>query len=164
MTPEDEEKTVFITDHGLFCYMVMSFSLNNVGAIYQRLVDKIFKDQLGRNMEAYVDDMLVKSQAVLDHIADLQKTFNTLRRFQMRLNPAKCAFGVIIGEFLGFMISQRDIEVNFKKIRVILEMTPSSTVGEMQRITDRITSLNRCFQIDREVSLIFSDLKQLKEF
>ena len=68
---EDEEKTAFITDRGLFCYKVMLFGLKNTGAIYQWLVNKIFKDQLSHNIEAYVDDMLVKSRAALDHVADL---------------------------------------------------------------------------------------------
>ena len=97
MVSKDKKKIAFITDRGPFCYKVMPLGLRNIGATYQRLVEKIFKDQLNRNIEAYVDDMLVKSWAISDHIADLQETFNTFHWFQMRLNPVKCAFGVITG-------------------------------------------------------------------
>ena len=100
MVLKDEEKTAFITDHRLYCYRMMPFGLKNIGATYQQLVDKIFKDQLSYNMEAYVDDMLVKSRAVSDDIADLQETFNTLCQFQMRWNPVKCIFGVPLINFL----------------------------------------------------------------
>ena len=89
MVPEDEEKTAFITNHGLYCYKVMPFGLKNAGATYQRLVNKIFKEQIDRNMEVYVDDMLVKSKSSMNHIADLEGTFSALRKYKMKLNPAK---------------------------------------------------------------------------
>ena len=82
----------------------MPFGLKNVGTTYQRMVDNLFKHQLGRNMEVYVDDMIVKSRTASAHLADLAETFQTLRRFNMRLNPAKCIFGVNSGKFLGFII------------------------------------------------------------
>ncbi|XP_059436668.1 uncharacterized protein LOC132169694 [Corylus avellana] len=94
MHPEDQEKAAFITDRGLYCYMVMPFGLKNAGATYQRLVNKMFRDQIGSNMEVYVDDMLVKSMLPEGHIEDLQETFGTLKKYGMKLNPAKCAFGV----------------------------------------------------------------------
>ena len=106
MAPEDEERTAFITERGLYCYKVMPFGLKNTGATYQRLVNKIFQDQIGRNMEVYVDDMLVKSVEAEEHIKDLQEAFGTLRKYQMKLNPTKCAFGVASGKFLGFMVTQ----------------------------------------------------------
>ena len=83
----------------------MPFSLKNVGATYQRLVNHIFRPQIGRNVEVHVDDMLVKSLDEEKHLVDLQETFDTLRRRQMKLNPSKCAFGVSLGKFLGFMLS-----------------------------------------------------------
>ena len=83
----------------------MPFGLKNVGATYQRLVNKMFSNQIGRNMEMYVDDMLVKSKEELTHLNDLRETFATLRQYQMKLNPSKCAFGVTSGKFLGFMVS-----------------------------------------------------------
>ena len=81
MAPEDEEKTAFITNRGLYCYRVMPFGLKNAGATYQRLVNKIFKEQIDRNMEVYVDDMLVKSKSFRDHVADLEETFDALRKY-----------------------------------------------------------------------------------
>ena len=81
MAPEDEEKTTFVTDQGLFCYRVMPFGLKNAGATYQHLVNKIFQEQIGRNMEVYVDDMLVKSRLSRDHVKDLEEAFSILRRY-----------------------------------------------------------------------------------
>ena len=105
MAEEDQEKTVFITSQRLYCYKVMPFELKNVGATYQRLVNKMFNKQIGRNMEVYVDDMLAKSREELAHLDDLKETFVTLKQYQMKLNPSKCAFGVASGKFLGFMVS-----------------------------------------------------------
>uniref|UniRef100_A0A2N9FLD8 Uncharacterized protein n=1 Tax=Fagus sylvatica TaxID=28930 RepID=A0A2N9FLD8_FAGSY len=143
MAVEDQEKTAFITSRGLFCYKVMPFGLKNAGATYQRLVNKMFHDQIGRNVEVYVDDMLVKSKKDDDHLADLKETFQALRRYNMKLNPAKCVFGVSSGKFLGFVVSQRGIEANPDKIKAILEMTPPKTVKEVQSLTGKAATLNR---------------------
>jgi hypothetical protein len=143
MAEEDQEKTAFITSRGLFCYKVMPFGLKNAGATYQRLVNRMFHDQIGRNVEVYVDDMLVKSKKDDDHLADLKETFQALRRYNMKLNPAKCVFGVSSGKFLGFMVSQRGIEANPDKIKAILEMTPPKTVKEVQSLTRKAAALNR---------------------
>ena len=107
MNEDDQEKTSFVTSQGLFCYKVMPFGLKNVGATYQRLMNKMFVHQLKRNIQVYVDDMLVKSVHENDHLIDLQETFNTLRSYNMKLNPSKCMFGVTAGKFLGFMVSQK---------------------------------------------------------
>ena len=123
MAEEDQEKTIFVTSQGLYCYRVMSFGLKNAGAIYQRLVNQMFKKQIARNAEVYVDDMLVKSREEEDHLDDLRETFNTLRQYNMKLKPSKCAFGVSLGKFLGFIVSQRGIEANLEKVRAILEMS-----------------------------------------
>ena len=104
MAEEDQEKTSFITSQGLYYYKVMPFGLKNAGATYQRLVNKMFSKQIGRNMEMCMDDMLVKSKE-LTHLDDLKETFTTLKQYQMKLNPAKCVFGVASGKFLGFMVS-----------------------------------------------------------
>ena len=103
---EDQEKIAFIISQGLYYYKVMPFELKNVGATYQRLVNEMFSKQIGRNMEVYVNDMLVKSKETRTHLADLQEAFDTLRRYKMKLNPAKCLFGVSSGKFLDFMVSQ----------------------------------------------------------
>ena len=131
MEEADQEKTSFVTSHGLFCYKVMPFRLKNAGATYQRLMNKMFAHQIRRNVQVYVDDMLVKSLREEDHLDDLRETFNTLRSYNMKLNPNKCAFGVTAGKFLGFMVSQRGIEVNPKKIRVIMEFESLKIVKEV---------------------------------
>ncbi|KAM1191810.1 hypothetical protein ACFX2G_012463 [Malus domestica] len=112
MNPPDQEHTAFTTDKGLYCYKVMLFGLKNAGGTYQRLVNSMFAEQIGKSMEVYVDDMLVKSKHVDQHIAKLSETFTILKTYRMRLNPNKCAFGIGSGKFLGFMISQRGIEAN----------------------------------------------------
>ena len=121
----------------------MPFGLKNVGATYQRLMNKMFAHQLGRNVQVYVDDMLVKSVRENDHLNDLQETFNTLRSYNMKLNPSKCVFGVTAGKFLGFMVSQRGIEVNSEKVRAILELEPLRTVKAMQSLNGKVAALNR---------------------
>ena len=124
MDKVDQEKTSFVTSQGLFCYEVMPFGLKNAGATYQRLVNHMFRPQIRRNVEVYVDDMLVKILDECKHLDDLQETFNALRRYNMKLNPSKCAFGVASRKFLGFMVSHRGIEANPKKIKAILDMKP----------------------------------------
>ena len=112
MHEDDQEKTSFVTSQGLFCYRVMPFGLKNAGATYQRLMNRMFAPQIGRNVQVYVDNMLVKSLREEDHLKDLKETFDTLRSYNMKLNLGKCAFGVTTGKFLGFMVLQRGIEAN----------------------------------------------------
>ena len=112
----DQEKTSFVTIQGLFCYKVMPFELKNTGATYQRLINRMFTHKIGRNVQVCVDDMLVKSLWEDYHLSDLQETFDNLRSYTMKLNPNKCVFEVTAGKFLGFMVSQRGIEVNSEKI------------------------------------------------
>ncbi|XP_074343050.1 uncharacterized protein LOC141705215 [Apium graveolens] len=121
----------------------MPFGLINVGATYQRLVNKIFKGQIGKTVEVYVDDMLVKSKKAEDHIADLAEMFQILRKFQMRLNPQKCVFGVESGKFLGFMVNHRGIKANLTKIKALLDMKSPTSVKQVQSLTGRIAALNR---------------------
>ena len=91
----------------------------------------MFSEQIGRNMEVYVDDMLVKSKEELTHLDDLKETFAMLRQYQMKLNPSKCAFGVVSGKFLEFMVSQRGIEANSEKVQAIIDMTSPKTIKEV---------------------------------
>ena len=95
----DKEHTSFITDQGLYCYKAMLFGLKNAGANYQRLVNGMFKDLIGKSMKVYMDDMLVKSKMTVNHIEHLNQIFNILRKYQMKLNPLKCAFGIRSGNF-----------------------------------------------------------------
>ena len=143
MNEDDQERTSFVTSQGLFCYKVMSFGLKNVGTTYQRLMNKMYAHQIGGNVQVYVDDMLVKSLRENDHLDDLQETFDTLRSYNMKLNPSKYVFGVTVGKFLGFMVSQRGIEVNPEKVRAIMELEPSRTVKEVQSLNGKIVALNR---------------------
>ena len=143
MHSPDAEKTTFITPHGLLCYNVMPFGLKNAGATYQRLVTKMFKPLLGKTIEVYIDDMLVKSKERLDHAEHLQEAFELLRAYGMKLNPSKCAFGVSAGRFLGFMVTQRGIEANLAQLKAILEsLAPASRKG-VQQLTDLLAALGR---------------------
>ncbi|GKF54321.1 reverse transcriptase domain-containing protein, partial [Tanacetum coccineum] len=94
MSNDDKEKMEFYTDHGTYCYTKMPFGLKNVGATYQRLIDSTFLSQIGRNLEAYVDNIVVKSNDEIMLLADVSKTFDNLRRINMKLNPKKCSFKV----------------------------------------------------------------------
>jgi len=143
MEETDQEKTAFITDRGLYCYKMMPFDLKNAGATYQRLVNRMFRSQIGRNVEVYVDDMPVKSIRATKHIEDLRETFQTLKKYKMKLNPMKCAFRVSLGKFLGFMVSQRGIKANPEKVKAVLEMDAPRTMKQLQRLTGRIAALNR---------------------
>ena len=143
MDPGDQEKTSFVTAQGTYCYRVMPFGLKNAGATYQRLVNRMFQKQIGTTMEVYIDDMLVKSTTVKLHIAHLSEAFQILREYNMKLNPAKCAFGVSPGKFLGFIINNRGIEENPDKIEAVLDMPSPSGIKEVQRLTGRIVALSR---------------------
>ena len=122
MAPEDMEKTTFITPWGTFYYKVMSFGLKNTGATYQRATVTLFHDMIHKEIEVYVDDMIAKSQTEEEHLVHLEKLFSWLRKFRLRLNPNKCTFGVRSGKLLGFIVSQRGIEVDPDKVKAIQNM------------------------------------------
>ena len=161
MDEEDQEKTTFITSQGLYCYKVMPFGLKNAGATYQRLVNKMFNKKISRNMEVYVDDMLVKSKEELAHLDDLKETFATFKQYQMKLNPSKCVFSVASGKFLGFMVSQRGIEANPEKVQAIINMVSPRTIKEVQKLTGRIAALNRF--VSRATNKCLPFFKTLKQ-
>ena len=112
MFQPDEEKTSFITPRGTYCYKVSPFGLKNAGATYQRLVTPIFGNQIGKTVEVYIDDMVVKSKKSQDHLTDLNQTFEILKQYQLKLNASKCAFGVGSGKFLGSLVTRRGIEAD----------------------------------------------------
>ena len=121
----------------------------------------MFNKQIGRNMEVYVDDMLVKSKEELSHLDNLRETFATLKQYQMKLNPSKCVFGVVSGKFLGFMVSQKGIEANPEKVHAIINMVSPRTVKEFQKLTKRIAALNRFISRTTDKCLpFFKTLKQ----
>jgi hypothetical protein len=119
LTINDEEKTVFIMPFGFFCYTKMAFRLKNGGATYKKCVHTVLKSQIGRNVEAYIDDIVVKSEKHEDLLDDLEETFDNLRKFNMMLNPKKCIFGVLSGKLLGYMVSSWRIDANPKKVEAI---------------------------------------------
>ena len=143
MDPNDQEKTSFVTDRGTYCYRVMPFGLKNARVTYQRLVNRMFQKQIETFMEVYIDDMLVKSIKAELHITHLAEEFQVLRSYNMKLNPAKCAFGVSAEKFLAFTINNRGIEANPDKIKVVLDMLPPSNVKYIQRLIGRIAALSR---------------------
>ncbi|KAK0575540.1 hypothetical protein LWI29_002328 [Acer saccharum] len=143
MHKPDEEKTVFTTDQGLYCYTVMPFGLKNVGATYQCLVNRMFVRQIWRNMEVYVNDMLTKSITTDKHVDDLRETFDVLTTYGMKLNPTKCVFGVPSGKFLGYQVHQRGIELNPDKIQALARLVSLKTLKDIQKLTGFLASLNR---------------------
>ena len=115
----------------------------------------MFHPQIGQNVKVYVDDILVKSQDEEIHLNDLQETFDTLRQYNMKLNPSKCAFGVLSGKFLGFMVSYRGIEANPDKIQAILDMKPPQNLKEVQSLTGRVAALNKFVSKSTDKCLLF---------
>ncbi|GJR74687.1 reverse transcriptase domain-containing protein [Tanacetum coccineum] len=120
MAKEDKEKTAFITSQGIFCYTKMPFGLRNAGATYQRLVDKAFHKQVGRNLEVYVDDLVIKSHTEEKIARDIEETFKTLREIYMKLNPKKCTFRVEEGMFLGYKVNYKGLKVCPDKVDDVL--------------------------------------------
>ena len=148
MYPPDTEKTSFIPPpppHRLFCYNVMPFGLKNAEATYQRLVTKMFRPLLGKTIEVYIDDMLIKSKERPDHASHLQQVFDLLRTYGMKLNPTKCAIRVSAGRFLEFMMTQRGIEANPSQLKSILESPAPNSRKEVQRLTGRLAALGQFF-------------------
>lgn len=131
MAREDEEKTAFYTEQGTYCYTKMPFGLKNAGATYQRIIDSAFQSQIGRNLEAYVDDMVIKSKEEHEMLADIVETFDNLRKINMKLNPKKCSFGMEEGKFLGYMVTSEGIRANPKKTKAIMDMQSPNYLKEM---------------------------------
>ena len=143
MYEPNQEHTSFITYIGLYYYIEMLFGLINARATYQILVNMIFKEQIGKTMKVYVDDMLVKSKEACDHIKHLGEMFKILRKYRMKLNPQKCEFGVKSGKFLGFIVNYKGIDANIAKIQAVMEMKSPTCVKQVQSLTGRIAALNR---------------------
>ena len=116
-------------------YKVMSFDLKNTRSTYQRMMTRMFKPQLGKSIEIYVDDKVVKSKAMSKHLGDLSSTFDVLRKHKLRLNASKCSFGVGSSKFLGYMVTHRGIEVNLDQIKAINDLKPPPNAKEVQKLT-----------------------------
>ena len=124
MSQEDQEKSSFIIDRGIYCCIVMPFGLKNAGATYHRLVNWMFAEHLRNTMEFYIDNMLVKTLKQNDHVEHLSQCFEILNKLGMKLNPAKCTFGVPSGEFLRYIVTKRGIEANPNQINAFFTMPP----------------------------------------
>lgn len=162
MAEEDEEKTTFYSEQGTYCYIKMPFGLKNVRATHQQLVDSAFQSQIGRNLEAYVDDMMIKSKDEREMLADISETFHNLRQINMKLNPKKCSFGVEEGKFLGYIVTSEGIRANLKKTTAIAEMKSPSTLKEMQSMKGKLAALNHFLAMSAEKSLpFFETLKNI---
>ena len=140
---DDQEKATFVTLIENYHYKVMPFGLKNAGSIYQRMMTRMFESQLGKNIEIYIDDMVVKSKMVSEHLGDLQTIFEILRKYKLRLNASKCSFGVRSGKFLGYMVTYRGIEVNPDQIKAINNLGSPWNPKEVQKLTEMAAALNR---------------------
>ena len=143
LASDDQEKTAFVTPVGNYHYKVMPFGLKNAGSTYQRMMTRMFESQLGKNIEIYIDDMVVKSKVVVEHLEDLGTIFEILRKYKLRLNASKCSFGVGSGKFLGYMVTHRGIEVNPNQIKAITNLQSPRNPKEMQKLTKMAAALNR---------------------
>ena len=140
---DDQEKTSFVTPIGNYYYKVMPFCLKNARSTYQRMITKMFESQMGKNIKVYIDNMVVKSKIVFEHVGDLANIFKILRGHKLRLNASKCSFGVGSGKFLGYMVTHRGIEVNPDQVRAINNLQPLRNPKEVQKLTGMTTALNR---------------------
>ena len=140
---DDQEKTVFVTPTGNYHYKVMPFNLKNAGSTYQRMMIRMFKLQLGKNIEIYIEDMVVKSKLESEHINDLGNIFEILRSHKLRLNASNCSFGVRSGKFLGYMVTHCGIEVNLDQIKAINNLQPPRNPKEVQKLIGMTAALNR---------------------
>ena len=127
----DYEKTVFVTPIGNCHYKVMPFGLKNAGSRYQRMMTRMFEPQLSKNIEVYIDDMVVKSKVVFEHVRDLENIFEILRKHKLCLNASKCSFGVGSDKFLGYMVTHRGIEVNLDQVKAINSLQPPQNPKEV---------------------------------
>ena len=134
---------MFVTLIGNYHYKVMPFGLKNARATYQRMMTRMFELQLGKNIEIYIDNMVVKSKAKSEHVNNLGNIFAILRKHKLRLNAFKCSFGVGLGKFLGYMVTHYGIEVNPDQIKAINNMQPPRNPKEVQKLTGMIATLNR---------------------
>ena len=136
---DDQEKTAFVTSIGNYHYKVMPFRLKNARSTYQRMMTRMFKSLLGKNIEIYIDNMVVKRKMVSEHLGDLRTIFEILRNYKLRLNASKCSFGVGSGKFLGYMVTHRGID----QIKAINNLRSPRNPKEVQKLTGMAAALNR---------------------
>jgi hypothetical protein len=143
MKESDQLATSFITPFGMYCYITMPFGLRNTGATYQRCMQHVFGDHIGRTVEAYVDDIVVKTRKADDLINDLRVAFDCLRANGVKLNPEKCVFRVPRGMLLGYIVSQQRIEPNPEKVTTLERMGPIRDLKGVQKVLGCLAALSR---------------------
>jgi hypothetical protein len=165
MKESDQLATSFIAPFGMYCYVTMLFGLRNAGATYQRCMQHVFGEHIGPTVEAYVDDIIVKTKRVSNLVNDLDVAFKCLKAKNIKLNLEKCVFGVPRGMLLGFIISERGIETNPEKIMVITKMGPIRDLKGVQRVTGCLAALSRFISRLGEKSLpLYHILKKSEHF
>jgi hypothetical protein len=165
MKESDQLVTSFITPFEMYCYVTMSFGLRNAGAMYQRCMQHVFGEHIGPTIEAYVDDVIVKTKRVSNLINDLDVAFKCLRAKNIKLNPEKCVFGVPRGMLLGFIVSECGIKANPEKIAAITKMGPIRDLKGVQRVTGYLAALSRLISRLGEKALpLYRLLKKLEHF
>jgi hypothetical protein len=152
---DDEEKTSFITPFGTYCYLRMAEGLRIAGQTFCKMMKAALKDQVGRNVISYVDDIVVVSKKRETYISDLVKTFMNMREARLKLNPEKCIFGITKGKVLGCLVSTKGIQANPNKIKAITQMQPPQSRKDVQKLTGWIASLNQFISKLAERSLPF---------
>jgi hypothetical protein len=155
MSKEDEEKTSFITPCGTYCFVRMPFRLKSAGSTFARAVQIGFEPQLHRNIEAYMDDIVVKTKDRATLIQDLEETFANLLKINLKLNPEKCVFGVPSGKLLGFFVSHCGIEANPDKIKAIEQIQAPRTVKDVRHLIGCVAALSRFISKSAERALPF---------
>ena len=143
MVAKDAKKTAFRTSIGNFYCTVMPFGLKNTGATYQRTMTAIFHYIMHKEMEDYVDDIVVKSKTRVGHLQVLEQVFERCRKYKLCMNPMKCAFGVFAGKFLGFLVHHRGISIDLAKAIVIATMKRPTTVRELKSFLGRVSYIMR---------------------
>ena len=142
MAEEDKQKTTFMTESGNYYFNVMPFGLRNAGTTYQRMMNKVYdKKLLGDVLEVHMDDIIVKSQQEVDHATHLKRVLEQTRKYNMRLNPEKCMFGVQAGKFLGFYLTERGIEADQDKCQAFTQLPTPHSKKCSQTLNDMLTSL-----------------------
>ena len=128
---DDQKKTAFVTPTGNYHYKVMPFGLKNARSTYQRMITRMFEPQLGKNIEVYINDMVVKSKVVSEHVNDLGNIFEILREHKLCLNASKCSFGISSGKFMGYKVTHPRIKVDPNQIRAITNLRPPWNLKEV---------------------------------
>ena len=143
MKESNQAATAFITPYGPFCFNTMPFGLKNGGANYQRMIQTCLDKQIGKTVEAYVDDAVIKTRHVESLIDGLRLTFDNLRTYDIKLNPEKCVFGVPAGKLLRFIISNKGIEANPAKIRALSQLATLTNLKQVQKLAGWVEALSR---------------------